>query len=224
MYTKVVIIEDNKELIEFVKTFLKENGQYQVVGYEKGSTALNELKSNKPDIVLLDLMLDDIKGETVCIELRKMYPTLPIIILTGNISKESIIHCLEIGADDYITKPFDAQELLARMTACLRRAHIQTESILQVDDLVINTDTLEVHRRGKPVDLTAKEFELLKYLIINAGRTLTRDKIFDAVWGYDAILDTRVIDVHIGKLRQKINKGAKKKLITTYRGFGYRIG
>lgn len=223
MYSKIVIIEDNKELIEFLKTYLKDKGDYQVIGFEIGLSALKYLKESKPDLVIIDLMLEDLKGESICVELRDIYKELPIIILTANNTKESLINCLNSGADDYITKPFDADELLARIQVKLRNSNILDKRVLQVDDLQLDTETLEVKRGEKSIELTAKEFELLKYFLMNKSRILTRDKILNAVWGYDAILETRVVDVHVGKLRQKINHKGKKELIETYRGFGYKM-
>ncbi len=222
MYYKIVIIEDNTELLEFLKLYLKEKGSFQVKCYADGVAALKDLKIYKPDLVVIDLVLKDLKGLTICVELREMYPDLPIIILTADNSKESKISCLNAGADDYVTKPFDAEELLARINTKLRK-NFNTDTTLEIEDLSLNTDTLEVQRGGKRIELTAKEFELLRYLIINKERVLSRDKILNAIWGYDASLDTRVVDVHIGKLRGKINNGFKKKLIETYRGFGYKI-
>lgn len=222
--TKVVIIEDNTSLVEFIKDFLKSNGDFQVTGYVSGTKALSSIKLNKPDLVLVDLELTDIRGETICTELRKDYADLPIIVLTGDKSQESIIKCLNSGADDYITKPFNAEELLARVRARLRTNPDQANLnvLLTCGDLVLNQETLEVTRNGELLDLTAKEFELLKYLLVNKSRILTREKILDAVWGYSSIVDTRVVDVHIGKLRKKVDEN-RTPLVHTIRGFGYKV-
>jgi DNA-binding response OmpR family regulator len=224
MLKQIVIIEDNLELIKFIENFLKTSGDFQVKGYPTGSEALKSLKLNKPDLVLIDLELTDLRGETICVELRKDYPDLPIIILTGDKSQSSIVTCLNSGADDYVTKPFNADVLLARINARLRNVDsVPNNQVLTLGDLSVNLETLEVKRDSKLIELTAKEFELLKYLVMNKSRILTRDKILNAVWGYNTIVDTRVVDVHIGKLRKKIEDGFKTKLVETVRGFGYKV-
>jgi DNA-binding response OmpR family regulator len=224
MLKQIVIIEDNIELIKFIENFLKTSGDFQVKGYATGSEALKSLKLNKPDLVLIDLELTDLRGETICVELRKDYPDLPIIILTGDKSQSSIVTCLNSGADDYVTKPFNADVLLARINARLRNVDsIPNNQVLTLGDLSVNLETLEVRRDSRLIELTAKEFELLKYLVMNKSRILTRDKILNAVWGYNTIVDTRVVDVHIGKLRKKIEDGFKTKLVETVRGFGYKV-
>lgn len=226
MLKKVVIIEDNIEIVNFIKDYLQASGDFIVTGYTSGIEGVKEIKANKPDIALIDLELDDLRGETICVELRKVYTDneLPVIILSGEKSHESIVQCLNSGADDYITKPFNAEELLARINARLRNSNVEPlEHLLKCGDLELNLDKLEVTRAGKKIDLTAKEFELLRYLMINKERILTREKLLNAVWGYSAIVDTRVVDVHVGKLRKKIDEGHSKHLIETLRGFGYKI-
>jgi len=226
MIKKIAIIEDNVEIIDFVKEYLKSTGDFDVVGYTSGIEGIKNIKLSKPDLAIIDLELGDLRGETICVELRKTYSDteLPIIILTGDKSHETIVRCLNSGADDYVTKPFNAEELLARINARLRNTSMMpSQQILQAGDLEVNLDTLEVKRGGKHIELTAKEFELLKYLLINKDRILTREKLLNAVWGYSAVVDTRVVDVHVGKLRKKIDSGFKTPLIETMRGFGYRI-
>lgn len=225
MAKKIVIIEDNKDLIQFIKDFLSEAGDFEVIGFTQGTEALKKLPNINADVILIDLELEDIRGETICVEIRKEDKEIPIIILTGDKSQESIINCLNSGADDYITKPFNAEVLLARINARLRTSDSAASKRLTARDMVMNLETLEVERGGKKIDLTAKEFELLKYLLQNKNRILTRDKILNAVWGYTTIVDTRVVDVHIGKLRSKVEENFKDKepLIETARGFGYKI-
>jgi DNA-binding response OmpR family regulator len=225
MANKIVIIEDNKELIDFIKEYLENHGEFNVDGYTSGVEALKILKNSKPDLTIVDLGLNDIRGETICEELRKEHPSLPIIVLTGDKSHESVIHSLNAGADDYITKPFNAEELLARINARLRAVNGEpTSRILTSADLELNLDTLEVQRAGKKIDLTAKEFELLKFLLMNKSRILSREKILDTVWGFSPLVETRVVDVHVGKLRKKVESGFKTTLIETVRGFGYKMG
>ncbi|MFS8130735.1 MAG: response regulator transcription factor [Candidatus Dojkabacteria bacterium] len=224
MIPTLVIIEDNKSLVDYIQDFLKENGEYNVVGFSSGVESLKYLKSNRPNLVVIDLGLEDIHGESVCREVRKLYIDLPIIILTGDKSRESIISCLNSGADDYITKPFDSQELLARIKARLRNSQENLNTnVLHASDLTLNTDTLEVFRNEEKIELTAKEFELLKYLISNKYRVSTRDNILYAVWGFSSEVETRVVDVHIGKLRKKLENGADSRYIDSARGYGYRI-
>jgi len=223
MLKTIVIIEDEKPIIEFIKELLNSKGGYDIKGYLSGIEGIKAVKSSKPDLLLIDLQLQDVHGESVCKELRKEYPDLPIIILTGDKSHESIISSLQAGADDYITKPFNSDELVARINARLRNSGAEKDNFLVCKDLTVNLDTVEVNRKGKEIKLTAKEFELLKYMLLNKARILTRDNILNAVWGYTSLVDTRVVDVHIGKLRYKIDRGNKEKLIRTERGFGYRI-
>lgn len=224
MVPTLVIIEDNKDLVEYIKEFLKEHGGLNVIGFHTGVEGLKHLKSNKPDIIIVDLQLEDIHGEALCKQIREVYSDVPIIILTGNKSQESIISCLNAGADDYITKPFNSDELLARVRARLR--HVNTDSsssVLTAGDITLNPETLEVTRGEEKITLTAKEFELLKYLLTNKFRVSTRDHILYAVWGYTAEINTRVVDVHIGKLRKKLEEGTNKTYIESVRGYGYKI-
>jgi len=223
MLKKILIVEDNKELIEYLKEFFKLKGEFNVEGLSTGVEALKLLKKEKPDLIIIDLQLADIKGETICMEARKTYNDLPIIILTGDKSPSSIISCLNSGADDYVTKPFNAEELLARVNARLRSVNTNSNAaILSVKDLSINLDTLEVTKGDKKIEFTSKEFELLKYLIINKKRICTRDKIIYSVWGYNSEVETRVVDVHIGKLRKKLETDTEK-YIESVRSYGYRI-
>ncbi len=224
MLKKIIIIEDNKELINFIKDFLKEREDYFVEGFTSGSEGLKAIKKSQPDLVLVDLGLEDIRGETICAELRKEYPTLPIIILTGEKSPAMVVESLNLGADDYITKPFNADELHARIKARLRASGNEPqEKTLTSGDLLMNLDKLEVTRGGKKIDLTAKEFDLLKFLLLNKSRVLSREKILDTVWGFSPLAETRLVDVHVGKLRRKVDGGYKIQLIHTIRGFGYKI-
>lgn len=224
MIKTVIVIEDNKDIVDYIKDFLTLNGEFKVKGYLSGSEAILNLKKEKPDLVLLDLKLGDVDGEYMCKEIRKLYATLPIIILTADVTHTSIINCLNAGADDYITKPFDSEELLARIRVRLRTAEpLSNQAILSLQDLTLNTETLETFRGKQKIDLTAKEFELLKYLLVNKERVSTRDKILYSVWDYASDVDTRVVDVHIGKLRKKLEENTNKKYIEAVRGYGYKL-
>jgi DNA-binding response OmpR family regulator len=171
---------------------------------------------------MVDLGLPDIDGETVCGEARKKHPDVPVIILTARDSVNDVVHGLNLGADDYVTKPFVADELLARINARLRNSN-QTESTLTVADLTLNKSSMEVERAGKQITLTPTEFKLLEYLMSNRSRILTREMILNRVWLYSEDVETRVVDVYMGYLRKKVDGQADKKLIQSVRGFGYTI-
>ena len=216
---KILVVEDDPGIQEYIQELLNENG-YNVTSFSDGISALEYLKKSPVDLVILDLGLPKLAGEAVCRDIRKKYPHLPIIILTAKDTTTDIVNGLNLGADDYITKPFVADILLARLKARLRK---DEEVILSADDLQLNTKTVEVIRAGKPIQLSPHEFKFLHYLLSNKGRVLTRDMILSRVWQYAYEVDTRVVDVYVGYLRKKIDSGFKKKLIQSVRGFGYVI-
>ena len=172
--------------------------------------------------MILDLGLPNMSGEAVCMEVRKKYPDLPVIILTAKDSINDIVNGLNLGADDYMTKPFVADELLARIKARLR-AKGNGDSKLVVGDLELDNQSLEVKRSGSDIQLTPQEFKLLQYLMSNKGRILTREMILNRVWLYSPEIETRVVDVYMGYLRKKIDSEYEKKLLHSVRGFGYMI-
>lgn len=222
MVPKIVIIEDNKELLQFLKDLISNSLESEVITFTSGVAALKYIEANRPDLVLVDLFLDDIHGKTICQNIRKVYDDLPIIVLTGDKTSDSVVASLTAGADDYITKPFDSQELIARINAKIRKLIGKSNnSELTFKDLRINLNTLEVFKGERKIELTSKEFELLHYLMLNKDRVCTRDKILFSVWGYLAEVDTRVVDVHVGKLRKKIEDG--EPYIRSIRGYGYRM-
>jgi len=224
MIKTIVIIEDNKDIVTYIKDFLTLNGEFIVKGYFSGTEALNHLKKEEPSLVIIDLKLGDLSGEFICKEVRRLYAELPIIILSGDSTHNSIVNCLNSGADDYVTKPFDSEELLARIRVRLRTSELNSnQDLLTLQDITLNTETLEVFRGDQRIELTAKEFELLKYLLVNKHRVSTRDKILYSVWGYSSEVETRVVDVHIGKLRKKLEEGTDKKYVDAVRSFGYRL-
>lgn len=216
---KILLIEDDLGIQEYIKDLLLEN-EYNVTSFSDGISALDFLKESFIDLVILDLGLPKLTGEAVCKDIRKKYPHLPIIILTAKDATTDIVNGLNLGADDYITKPFVAEILLARIKARLR---VDENAILILDDLELNSQTIEVTRAGKKIPLSQHEFKLLQYLLNNKGRVLTREMILNRVWEYSYDVDTRVVDVYIGYLRKKIDVGFKKKLIQSVRGFGYMI-
>lgn len=220
MLKTILVVEDDKGIQKYLKELLLDNG-FSVKTASDGVTALEVLKKTQPDLVLLDLNLPNLTGESVCLEIRKNYPTVRVIILTAKDTTQDIIQGLNLGADDYVTKPFIADELLARISARLR--HGSTDSKVKVADLTLDDNTLEVARGGKQIKLTPQEFKLLQYLMHNKGRILTRDMILNRIWPSSYDIETRVVDVYMGYLRKKIDNGEKKKLIHSARGFGYMI-
>lgn len=221
MTQSILIVEDDKGLQKYLKELILDNGfAVQVAG--DGIIALDYLQKTQPDLVVLDLGLPNMSGETVCLEIRKKYKDLPVIILTARDSISDIVQGLNLGADDYITKPFVADEFLARVKARLRRQG-NSDTALKVADLELNNKTLEVKRAGKPIQLTPQEFKLLQYLMNNKGRILTREMILNRIWLYSSDVETRVVDVYMGYLRKKIDNGHMKKLLHSIRGFGYVI-
>ncbi len=221
MSTNILIVEDDKSLQKYLRELLLDKG-YSIGVASDGVEALSLLDKSKPDLVILDLGLPVMSGESVCKEIRKRAPSTRIIILTAKDTISDVVHGLQLGADDYIKKPFEADEFLARIQAGLRRLEPENAT-LKVGDLELNTQTLQVTRAGKDIQLTAQEFKMLQYLMINRGRVLTRDMILNRIWLFSPNIETRVVDVYIGYLRKKIDKGNSKKLIKSVRGFGYMI-
>lgn len=221
MVKLVLIIEDDNDLQSYLKELLLDHG-YQTIEASDGVKALQIIEQRQPDLVILDLGLPKLSGESVCNEIRKKHPDLPIIILTAKNDINDVVRGFKLGADDYLTKPFKGEELLARMKARLR--HIEHDgSMLLVGDLELHTKTFEVKRGSKTISLSHKEYELLQYMMINAGRVLTRDMMLQRIWLNVDYIEPRVVDVYIGYLRKKIDSGFDKPLITTVRGFGYMI-
>lgn len=221
MVSTVLVVEDDIGLQKYLKELLLDNG-YSVQIASDGIAALDMLKKAEPDIMVLDLGLPNLSGETVCLEVRKRYPQLPIIILTARDGVSDIVQGLNLGADDYMTKPFVADEFLARIKARLRHTN-GADTKLKIADLELDSKTLEVKRSGQSVTLTPKEFQLLQYLMNNKGRILTREMILNRIWLYSPDIETRVVDVYMGYLRKKVDAGSDKKLIHSVRGFGYTI-
>lgn len=221
MVHTILVVEDDKGLQKYLKELLLDNG-YAVQVAGDGIQALDLLTKNLPDVMVLDLGLPNMSGEAVLSEVRKKYNDLPVIILTAKDSINDIVQGLSIGADDYMTKPFVADEFLARIKARLRKTG-NNDGKLSVADLELDNKTLEVKRAGKEIQLTPQEFKLLQYLMSNKGRILTREMILNRIWLYSSDIETRVVDVYMGYLRKKIDSGHTKKLLHSVRGFGYVI-
>lgn len=220
IYT-VLVIEDDEGIQTYLKELLLDSG-YNVMTASDGITGLKIIKKSVPDLVLLDLGLPDMSGESVCAQIRKDNPELRIIMLTAKDTPHDVIQGLNVGADDYLTKPFVADVLLARIQARFRRNNGE-DSKLKIGDLILDTKTLEVTRNEKKIPLTPQELKLLQYMMQNKGRILTRDMILNRLWLSSVDIETRIVDVYIGYLRKKIDTGFDKKLIQSVRGFGYML-
>ncbi len=223
--TRILLVEDEKSLSEPLSYLLRREG-YEVQVVDNGLAAVTAVEAAPPDLMLLDLMLPGLPGTEVCREVRQR-SSLPIIMLTAKDSEVDIVVGLELGADDYVTKPYSSRELLARIKAVLRRRAEDphsSQSVLEYHGIVLDSDRHQLVVRGTPVSLPLKEFELLELLMLNAGRVLTRGQIIDRVWGSDYFGDTKTLDVHIKRLRSKIEDNpSEPTMIVTVRGLGYRF-
>lgn len=229
MRAKILVVDDEKHIVELLKYNLENNKYIVSVAYD-GLEALEKIKKEKFDLILLDLMLPKIHGIDLCKKLKNNKETsnIPIIMLTAKSSEMDKVTGLEIGADDYITKPFSVREVLARVKAVLRRSKADTKKnlgkIIKIDKITIDLESYEVTKDNQVVDLTHKEFLLLKILAENRGKVLSRNVLLDMVWGYDYFGETRTVDVHIRNLRKKIEDDDKNpKYIETVRGVGYKF-
>ncbi len=221
MTPHILAVEDDDDLRTYLEQILRENN-YFVKSTAKATSALAILERFQPDLVLLDLGLPDMDGQALCAEIKRKYPEVVVIILTAHDNVDDKIKSFDGGADDYLTKPFEPEELIARIKTRLKSDNNGQKPVI-VGDLELNPKTIEVKRKGKQVSLTPQEFKLLEYLMNNKGEVLTRDMILNRIWLYSDDVDTRVVDVYIGYLRKKIDNGYKQKLIQSVRGFGYTI-
>ena len=222
--TRILIVEDEASLSEPLAYLLEREG-YETTIAEDGLEAVAEFDRNGADLVLLDLMLPGLPGTEVCRQIRAT-SNVPIIMLTAKDSEVDIVVGLELGADDYMTKPYSTRELLARIRAVLRRRveTEETEAMLTAGDVRMDVERHTVAVGGNEVALPLKEFELLEYLLRNAGRVLTRGQLIDRVWGADYFGDTKTLDVHIKRIRSKIeDKPSDPTMLVTVRGLGYRF-
>ncbi len=226
---KILVIEDEPNIRELVLYNLKTNG-YDGIAAEDGIMGITMVHRENPDLILLDLMLPEKSGYEICRELRAEGDDTPIIMVTAKTEEIDKVMGLECGADDYISKPFGIRELMARIKAVLRRYEVTSDTegdkdtVLAVADLNINVERHEVSVGGILVELTFKEFELLRYLAENRGRVFTRDQLLNNVWGIDYAGETRTVDVHIRHLRQKLSEaGDNEQFIETIRGKGYKM-
>ncbi|MBC2167346.1 response regulator transcription factor [Listeria booriae] len=231
--TKILVVDDESSIVTLLQFNIEKAG-FDVVTAEDGKTGYELALAEKPDLIVLDLMLPEMDGIEVCKQLRQDKVETPILMLTAKDDELDKIIGLELGADDYLTKPFSPREVVARIKAILRRSAGKSadvepevapkEKALHVGDLKILTESYEVYLQDELLDLTPKEFELLLYLANHRGKVFSRDQLLDAVWNYDYIGETRIVDVHVSHLRDKIEADTKKpQYIKTIRGFGYKM-
>lgn len=227
MASRILVVDDEESISKLVAYNLQQAG-FEVETADSGTRALEILQDQpRPELIVLDLMLPGIGGMELCQRLRRDGVHTPIIMLTAKDDEVDRILGLEMGADDYVTKPFSPRELVARVKAVLRRANDeggQEEGVYQCGEIVLDTNRYEVTIRGERVDLTPREFELLHYLAKHMGRVMSRDTLLDKVWGYEFAGDTRIVDVHISHLRDKLERDPKQPdYIKTVRGVGYKL-
>lgn len=218
---RILIIEDEKSIQRMIEYDLKQMG-YEVESAIDGFEGYKKASSTLYDVILLDLMLPNMNGMDICKKLREEGVSSYIIMLTAVDDEYNIIQGFEVGADDYVTKPFSPRELTARIKAGLRRQGVtKNEDILYYGDITVTQSSYEVLQGNEKIDLTLKEFELLVYLIINKGKALSRDQLLTNLWGFSYDGDSRVVDVHVFKLREKLDP--KAEFIKTVRGVGYKL-
>jgi DNA-binding response OmpR family regulator len=217
---RVLVVEDDEEIAQVLQRSLRLEG-YEVKLAGDGVQGLEEAHAFLPDLIVLDLGLPRLDGVDVAKRLREDGDEVPILMLTARDALESRVAGLDVGADDYLVKPFERQELLARLRALLRRRPPRGMAPLRVGDLMLNPDTHEVSRGDRSIDLTQREFELLEYLMRNERLVISRQKLLDEVWGYDPFSITNTIEVFVSNLRRKLEAGGEPRLLHTVRGAGY---
>jgi DNA-binding response OmpR family regulator len=222
---KILIIEDEHKIANLIKQGLEQEHFTADVAYD-GNSGFDLASSEPYDVIILDRLLPGMDGLGICRRLREQKNHTSILMLTAKGQLMDKVEGLNSGADDYLTKPFAFEELLARIKALTRRPRVEAKSILEVKDLTLDTNAYEVTRKGKQIALSSKEFALLEYLMRHQGRTLTKEQIINHVWSYDANILPNTVEVFIGYLRNKIDRPFKdgENLINTIRGFGYKIG
>jgi len=220
MTAQILLVEDEEKLAHFIKLELSCEG-YQVSVAHDGLSGLTLAREQPPDLAILDWMLPGLTGLELCRRLRSTGSKIPVILLTAKDEIGDRVAGLDAGADDYVVKPFSIEELLARVRAHLRRTQAPDLDLLEFNDLSLNCRTREVFRSGRAIELTAKEFDLLHHLMAHAKQVVTRDRILEAVWGYDFMGDSNIIEVYIRYLRLKLEGQHEKRLIQTVRGVGY---
>ena len=223
--TKILIVEDEPNMVAGLRDNFEFEG-YEVLSAYDGSEGLEKALANSPDLVLLDVMMPKMSGLDVCKQLKAKRPSIPIIMLTARGQEIDKVVGLELGADDYVTKPFSIRELVARVKAVLRRSHTLPKEHDQYffSDVEVDLRTCVITRAGKQLEFSAMEFELLKYFICNAGEILSRERLLEDVWGYERFPTTRTVDAHLVRLRQKLEPTPEQpRFFLTVHGMGYRF-
>ena len=221
---KILIVDDDVNICELLRLYLEKNGFSTILAYD-GDAAIKKYNETKPDLILLDIMLPRLDGWQVCREIRKLSDT-PIIMLTAKGETFDKVLGLELGADDYVTKPFDTKEVIARIKAVLRRTNNNTSGsnqMVEFENLCVNLTNYELVVGGEIVDTPPKELELLFHLASNPNRVYTRDQLLDEVWGFDYYGDSRTVDVHVKRLREKLEGVSQKWSLKTVWGVGYKF-
>jgi two-component system alkaline phosphatase synthesis response regulator PhoP len=223
--TKILIVEDEPNMVAGLRDNFEFEG-YEVLSAYDGSEGLDKALATSPDLVLLDVMMPKMSGLDVCKQLKAKRPSIPIIMLTARGQEIDKVVGLELGADDYVTKPFSIRELVARVKAVLRRSHTlpKEHDRYAFSDVDVDLHTCRITRAGKEIEFSAMEFELLKYFICNAGEVLSRERLLEDVWGYDRYPTTRTVDAHLVRLRQKLEPSPEQpRFFLTVHGMGYRF-
>ncbi len=220
MSARILLVEDEEKLAKFVQLELSYEG-YEVSVAHDGLSGLMAARDQSPDLIILDWMMPGLTGVEVCRRLRQTGCQTPVMLLTAKDEVSDRVEGLDAGADDYVVKPFSIEELLARVRAHLRRNEPQDAESLVFDDLILDRKSRQVKRGQREIELTAKEFDLLEYLMTNPRQVLTRDRILEEVWGYDFMGDSNIIEVYIRYLRLKLEAEGESRLIQTVRGVGY---
>src|SRR5699024_3004685 len=229
MSQKVLVVDDEQSIVTLLKYNIEQAGYQVIVAYD-GVQALEKVNEEKPDLVVLDVMLPEMDGIEVCKTIRSDKNQVPILMLTAKDDEFDRVLGLELGADDYMTKPFSPREVVARVKAILRRvSQIESSQLDEDEDIILGSirirpDYFEVYRNDELLELTPKEFELLLYLIERQGRVITREHMLNSVWNYEFAGDSRIVDVHISHLRDKLEENPKQpQFIKTVRGLGYKL-
>jgi DNA-binding response OmpR family regulator len=225
MMETILIIEDEKDIVDGLRFNLEARGYHVIAAYD-GEEGVRLALEDQPNLVILDLMLPKLNGYEVCKKIKEENPALPIIMLTAKNQEAEIVHGLEVGADDYITKPFGLLELLARIGAILRRRQNEKQAAdtLVIGRLSVNFAKHHAHKKGKNIELTPREYEILKYFAERRGEIVTREDLLNHVWGYTSYPNTRTVDTHIAKLRQKIEDNSEKpQILITVHTMGYKL-
>lgn len=229
MSQKVLVVDDEQSIVTLLKYNIEQAGYQVIVAYD-GVQALEKVNEEKPDLVVLDVMLPEMDGIEVCKTIRSDKNQVPILMLTAKDDEFDRVLGLELGADDYMTKPFSPREVVARVKAILRRvSQIESSQLDEDEDIILGSirirpDYFEVYRNDELLELTPKEFELLLYLIERQGRVITREHMLNSVWNYEFAGDSRIVDVHISHLRDKLEENPKHpQFIKTVRGLGYKL-